>query len=59
MEFFLDFRYLVTNQQQSTATQWWNSDKDEATYIDFTKPAAATWFSSRLTKLMEDTVLRN
>lgn len=36
-------------------TEWWNSDRGKAAYIDFTKLEAANWFSSRLTKLLDDT----
>ena len=32
-------------------TQWWNSGKAEAAYIDFTKPEVAQWFTDHLKQL--------
>ncbi|XP_037041892.1 myogenesis-regulating glycosidase-like [Bradysia coprophila] len=46
--------YLVLDQNGNASTQWWNSQRGEAGYIDFTKPSAATWFSDKLKVLAED-----
>lgn len=43
--------FLVADKTGSTDTQWWNSLTAEAAYIDFTKVAAAVWFSDRLKAL--------
>lgn len=45
---------MVTNYEGNPDTQWWNSVKDEAAYIDFTKPAATEWYINRLKRLQED-----
>lgn len=42
------------NHNGNPDTQWWNSKKDEAAYIDFTKPEAAEWFVTRLKKLQQE-----
>lgn len=47
--------FLAVDYQGSPDTQWWNSKKGEAAYIDFTNPTAAKWFEDRLKKLQEDT----
>lgn len=47
-------RYFVLNHNGNPDTQWWNSKKDEAAYIDFTKPEAAEWFVTRLKKLQQE-----
>jgi alpha-glucosidase (family GH31 glycosyl hydrolase) len=44
-------QYLVADHSGNTDTQWWNSQRGEAAYIDFTKPEAATWFYNRLDEL--------
>lgn len=41
-------RYLVVDHKNSTDTQWWNSEENQAAHIDFTNPAAAKWYSDRL-----------
>lgn len=48
-------RYLVLDQNGDPKTEWWNSDRGKAAYIDFTKPEAANWYSSRLITLLADT----
>lgn len=47
--------YFVKNSTGEILTKWWNTiEPDEyASYIDFTNPAAATWFEDRLTALKE------
>lgn len=47
----LGLRYLVLDHNGSPLTKWWNSDANDAAYIDFTNPAAATWFYDRLVAL--------
>ncbi|XP_037051398.1 myogenesis-regulating glycosidase-like [Bradysia coprophila] len=43
--------HFVLNQNNDPSAQWWNSDVGEASYIDFTKPATAKWYSDKLTAL--------
>lgn len=50
----LEKGYFVVNSTGHTDTQWWNSKKGEAAYIDFTNSAAREWFLSRLRKLKEE-----
>ncbi|XP_055697883.1 myogenesis-regulating glycosidase-like [Phlebotomus papatasi] len=50
-----DNGYLVKDHNGNVDTQWWNSEKGEAAYIDFTNPEAAAWYTGRLRKLLEDT----
>lgn len=45
--------YLVQNHTGSVLTQWWNSQFNKASYVDFTKTAAANWFYDRLAALLE------
>lgn len=45
---------LVKDHNGSVLTQWWNSEKDGAGYIDFTKPAVADWFYNHLKKLQQN-----
>lgn len=35
----------------STDTEWWNSERGQAAYIDFTNPKAVKWFTDRLRHL--------
>lgn len=44
----------MVDHQGNPDTQWWNSQKGEAAYIDFTNPAAADWYENRLKKLQAD-----
>jgi alpha-glucosidase len=46
--------YFVANHEGNTNTTWWCSGKDEAAYIDFTKPEAANWYVNRLKRLQEE-----
>ncbi|KAJ6650074.1 Myogenesis-regulating glycosidase [Pseudolycoriella hygida] len=43
--------FLVLDQNNNPLTQWWNSNKSEAAYIDFTKASTAQWFTNKLTTL--------
>ncbi|KAJ6634650.1 Myogenesis-regulating glycosidase [Pseudolycoriella hygida] len=47
--------YLVLDTNNNASTQWWNSGPGEAAYVDFTKPAAAKWFTDKLTTLLDAT----
>ncbi len=44
--------YLVKNQNGVVMTSWWNGN---GSYIDFTNPAAANWYLSRLNELKAKT----
>lgn len=46
--------YLVANYSGNTETQWWNSVKDDAAYVDFSKPEVAEWFSARLRAILAE-----
>lgn len=35
-------------------TQWWNSKRADAAYVDFTKPEVQTWFKQRLQRLQTE-----
>lgn len=48
-EFYIS--YLVLDQNGSPLTKWWNSEENEAAYIDFTKQAAVDWYVGRLKAL--------
>lgn len=41
--------YLVSSTKSTVNSTWWNGD---ASYIDFTNPEAATWWSNRLHSLI-------
>lgn len=43
--------YFVKDHANNTLTQWWNSNATSASYLDFTKPEVAAWFTNRLTAL--------
>lgn len=45
---------MTVDHEGNPDTQWWNSKKGEAAYIDFTNPAAADWYETRLRKLLAD-----
>lgn len=45
----------MVNYNGNPDTEWWNSKKGESAYIDFTNPAAADWYETRLRKLLVDT----
>lgn len=42
-----DNNYLVKNYT-SVDTQWWNSNFGQAVHVDFTNPAARSWFKRKL-----------
>ncbi|XP_058450612.1 myogenesis-regulating glycosidase-like [Malaya genurostris] len=46
--------YLVTNHNGSTDTEWWNSQKGQAAYVDFSQPAVAEWFTKRLRAILDE-----
>lgn len=45
--------YLVLNEAGSPDTSWWNNNGSVPAYIDFTNPAAAEWWASRLRTLQQ------
>lgn len=45
------YRFLVKDFNGSPDTKWWNSNANEAAYIDFTNPTAAKWFTDHLIEL--------
>ncbi|CAK1581324.1 unnamed protein product [Parnassius mnemosyne] len=49
----LENGYLVLNEEGSPDSSWWNNNGSVPGYIDFTKPEAAEWYSSRLRNLIE------
>ena len=44
---------LVADHNGNVLTQWWNSKKSEAGYIDFTKTSVANWFYDHLKALQQ------
>lgn len=46
--------YLVADHDGNTDTEWWNSNKGQAAYVDFTKPEAAQWFTKRLQAVLDE-----
>lgn len=46
--------YLVADHNGNTDTEWWNSKKGEAAYVDFTKPEVAEWFTKRLQAILDE-----
>lgn len=44
---------FVVDHKDNIDTQWWNSERGQASYIDFTKPAVAQWFVDRLKALQQ------
>uniref|UniRef100_A0A1I8QDH1 Glycoside hydrolase family 31 N-terminal domain-containing protein n=1 Tax=Stomoxys calcitrans TaxID=35570 RepID=A0A1I8QDH1_STOCA len=46
--------YLVLDHNKNPDTQWWNSKKGEAAYVDFTKTEAQNWFKQRLQRLQTE-----
>lgn len=55
--FFFDTAssFLVVDHNNSTDTQWWNSQTGQSSHVDFTNPDAAAWFSSRLETILRET----
>lgn len=49
------YRYLVSSYNGSTDTTWWDSDRNGAGAIDYTKSEAADWFLHRLEILQAET----
>lgn len=47
-------RYLVADHKNNTDTVWWNSKPNETAHIDFTKTAAAAWYTQRLRTLQQE-----
>ncbi|XP_046966921.1 myogenesis-regulating glycosidase-like [Vanessa cardui] len=45
--------YLVSSEDNSVETSWWNDNGTTAAYIDFTKPTAREWYVSRLVQLQK------
>ncbi|XP_055638896.1 myogenesis-regulating glycosidase-like [Toxorhynchites rutilus septentrionalis] len=48
------YGYFVADHNGNPDTQWWNSMKGEAAYIDFTKPEVAQWFTRRLQAILDE-----
>ncbi|XP_037945974.1 myogenesis-regulating glycosidase [Teleopsis dalmanni] len=46
--------YLVLDHDGNADTQWWNSIRGDAAYIDFTKPEVQNWFKQRLQRLQTE-----
>uniref|UniRef100_A0A182QD29 Glycoside hydrolase family 31 N-terminal domain-containing protein n=1 Tax=Anopheles farauti TaxID=69004 RepID=A0A182QD29_9DIPT len=44
--------YLVADWTGNTDTEWWNSVRGQAAYVDFTKPVVREWFSERLRNIL-------
>lgn len=44
----------MQDHNNNTDTEWWNSEKGQSAYIDFTKKEAADWYVTRLAKLKID-----
>jgi myogenesis-regulating glycosidase len=52
--FAKDNNFLVKSHSGSTDTSWWNSEKDQAAHVDFTNPAARSWYRKRLEDIQND-----
>ncbi|XP_053660837.1 myogenesis-regulating glycosidase [Anopheles marshallii] len=46
--------YLVADHSGNTDTEWWNSVRGQAAYIDFTKAEVREWFSNRLQAILDE-----
>ncbi|XP_052866892.1 myogenesis-regulating glycosidase [Anopheles cruzii] len=46
--------FLVADWTGSTDTEWWNSGKGQAAYVDFTKEEVREWFSARLRGILQE-----
>lgn len=44
----------MLDHDNNSDTEWWNSEKGQSAYIDFTKKEAADWYVARLDKLKND-----
>ncbi|KAF5297324.1 hypothetical protein FQA39_LY12163 [Lamprigera yunnana] len=47
------YGFLAKNLDGSDLTQWWNSGKKEATYLDFSNAEVQEWFIERLKTLQQ------
>lgn len=45
---------MVLDHNNDPSTQWWNSEKAEAAYVDFTKDEVQDWFKKRLQRLQTE-----
>lgn len=45
---------MVLDHKDDPSTQWWNSGKAEAAYVDFTKSEVQDWFKKRLQRLQTE-----
>lgn len=45
---------FVADHKGNVDTQWWNSGRGQAGYVDFTKTETAKWFSDRLKSLQQN-----
>ena len=48
-----DNNLLVKSHSGNYDTSWWNSDKNQAAHVDFTNPAARSWYRQRLEFIQE------
>lgn len=46
--------FLVKSYSGSTNTSWWRSEGIESAHVDFTNPAARSWFRKRLENIQRD-----
>uniref|UniRef100_A0A182KB80 Uncharacterized protein n=1 Tax=Anopheles christyi TaxID=43041 RepID=A0A182KB80_9DIPT len=46
--------YLVADHTGSTDTEWWNSARGQAAYVDFSKGDVREWFSDRLQAILDE-----
>ncbi|XP_053669967.1 myogenesis-regulating glycosidase [Anopheles nili] len=46
--------YLVTDWTGNTDTEWWNSVRGQAAYIDFSQAQVREWFSARLRAILAE-----
>jgi myogenesis-regulating glycosidase len=49
-----DNNFLVKSHSGSTDTSWWNSETNQAAHVDFTNPAARSWYRQRLEFIQEN-----
>lgn len=47
-------RFLVTDHNNSTDTEWWNSEIGQAAHWDFTKPEVAQWYTEQLRNIQRE-----
>ncbi|KAF2905133.1 hypothetical protein ILUMI_01041 [Ignelater luminosus] len=47
------YGYFVKNSEGSDLTSWWNSRRNEAHHLDFTKAEVRSWFTERLRSIQE------